>query len=332
MGLFSFIRKTMHPAAYHGQGQKPPFFEGWYFKMVSPGQRAAYTLIPGIYQAVDPARSHAFIQVMDGRTGRTAYYTFPAGAFHAVDGRLELDLAGNRFSESGLRVDLTGGEIEVRGEVRHAGFSPWPVTGASPGIMGWYAWVPFMECYHGVVSLDHALEGHLAVDGRALDLTGGRGYIEKDWGRSFPRAWVWMQSNHFDTPGTSLTASIAIIPWLGSAFNGFIIGLWHGGRLYRFATYTGARVETLSISSGAVVWVVSNRRYRLEILARREEGGLLRAPTTVEMDRRIAETLNSEIEVRLLEKRRGGEQLLFHEKGGSAGLEVVGDPAALSGG
>ena len=23
--------------------------------------------------------------------------------------------------------------------------------------MGWYAWVPFMECYHGVLSLDHTI-------------------------------------------------------------------------------------------------------------------------------------------------------------------------------
>ena len=37
---------------------------------------------------------------------------------------------------------------------------------------------------------------------------GGRGYIEKDWGQAFPRAWIWTQSNHFgaDAPGTSLTA------------------------------------------------------------------------------------------------------------------------------
>ncbi|WP_243392439.1 MULTISPECIES: tocopherol cyclase family protein [unclassified Mesotoga] len=31
-----------------------------------------------------------------------------------------------------------------------------------------------------------------------IDLTGGKGYIEKDWGRSLPDAWIWMQSNNFD--------------------------------------------------------------------------------------------------------------------------------------
>ncbi|MCK7537696.1 MAG: tocopherol cyclase family protein [Marinilabiliales bacterium] len=32
---------------------------------------------------------------------------------------------------------------------------------------------------------------------KMADFSGGRGYIEKDWGHSFPSAYVWMQSNHF---------------------------------------------------------------------------------------------------------------------------------------
>ncbi|MCW5857485.1 MAG: hypothetical protein KIS63_04285 [Caldilineales bacterium] len=27
--------------------------------------------------------------------------------------------------------------------------------------------------------------------------------MEKDWGQSFPAAWVWMQTNHFGAAGTS---------------------------------------------------------------------------------------------------------------------------------
>ena len=86
----------------------------------------------------------------------------------------------------------------------------------------------------------------------SINFTGGRGYIEKDWGQSFPAGYVWFQSNHFDIAGTSLTASIAVIPWLGSAFRGFIVGLWHQDKLYRFATYTGAKTKTLTITDDQV--------------------------------------------------------------------------------
>ncbi len=91
--------------------------------------------------------------------------------------------------------------------------------------MGPYGWIPMMECNHGVVSLDHELTGILKVDGTPMDFTGGRGYAEKDWGKSFPAGYVWMQSNHFTADRTSFVGSIAIVPWLFSAFPGFIIGL-----------------------------------------------------------------------------------------------------------
>jgi len=144
--------------------------------------------------------------------------------------------------------------------------------------MGWYAWMPFMECYHGVVSLDHGIEGRLTVNGQTIDFGGGRGYTEKDWGQAFPQAWIWYQTNHFDQPGISLTSSVAIIPWIGRSFPGFITGLWHGGVLYRFATYTGASIERLEITDRQACLTVRNKHHRLEMVATRAEGGLLHAP------------------------------------------------------
>jgi hypothetical protein len=203
----------------------------------------------------------------------------------------------------------------------------WPVTLISPGIMGWYAWMPFMECYHGVVSLDHVIEGALDIDGRTIDFTGGRGYTEKDWGRSFPSSWIWLQSNHFSTPGSSFTASVAIIPWIGRSFPGFIIGLWHQNKLYRFATYTGAKIHKLDVNNRRIYWVVGDRRHTLEISLDRPDfpAALLHAPTINGMDRRIEERLDASIQLRL----HAGKDLIFEETGRHAGLEVVGDTQRL---
>jgi tocopherol cyclase len=328
-GPFQFFHATMNPDAYHGSGQKPPFFEGWYFKMISRELDKAFTVIPGIYHAREPGKSHAFVQVMDGRTGESSYQTYPTSEFWSADGVFEIRLGPNRFNAFGLSLDIPGSD-GAHGEVRNTGITPWPVTIRSPGIMGSYAWVPGMECYHGVVSLDHRLEGELQIAGQPVDFTGGRGYIEKDWGRSFPEAWIWMQTNSFARPGISLTASIAIIPWLRRAFNGFIVGLWMDGRLYRFATYTGAKVDRLAIGDDRIDWVISDRKYQLEMVARRVEGGILRAPSIIEMDRRIAETLNSSVEVRLFHRHGGHLRPLFEDTGRSAGLEAVGEMRRLA--
>jgi tocopherol cyclase len=323
--MMRFLRTTLNPAAYHGHTRRPPFFEGWYYKLIDATQEHRYAVIPGIFLSEDPAKHHAFVQVLDGRTGRTIYQPYPADEFWAAEGVLELRVGPNRFSAERLVLEIESAELSAHGELHFRSLTPWPVSLTSPGIMGWYAWVPFMETYHGVVSLDHEIGGALTIDGRPIDWTGGRGYIEKDWGQAFPAAWVWLQTNHFDAAGTSLTASVAIIPWLRSSFPGFLVGLWHGGQLYRFATYTGARIERLDIADDAVSWVVQDRYQRLEMRATRAGGGLLHAPTPVDMGRRIVETLNATVEVGLYALGGGRAHALFEGTGRHAGLEAVGD-------
>ncbi|MFU8827527.1 MAG: tocopherol cyclase family protein, partial [Brevefilum sp.] len=159
-----------------------------------------------------------------------------------------------------------------------------------------------------------------------LDFSGGRGYIEKDWGKQFPSAWVWGQSNHFETPGVSLMLSVAVTPWIGRSFGGFIIGFLHQGEIHRFATYNGSKIEAFSIHDTEVHLTVRNPSHRLKIRALRVEGGLLQAPTMTSMDRRIVETLNARLEVRF-EDLHG--RVLFEGTGMHAGLETVGDLADL---
>ncbi len=304
--MIRFLRTTLNPDRYHGHNKRPPFFEGWYYKLVDASEEHRYAVIPGIFVSDEPDKHHAFVQVLDGRSGQVTYHRYPPEEFWAAEGELDLRIGPNRFRADSLCMNIESPELTLRGAVRFHGLTPWPVNLVSPGIMGWYAWVPGMECYHGVVSLDHEIEGELIIDGQPVGFSGGRGYTEKDWGKSFPAAWVWLQTNHFQAPGTSLTASVAIIPWHRRSFPGFIMGLWHGGVLYRFATYTGARIEKLDISDESVRWIVRDRKYRLEIEAARSEGGLLQAPTTVDMGRRITETLSAEVSVALyaLERRR----------------------------
>ena len=319
---------TYHPERYHGRGKNPPFFEGWYFKLVDAAEQNRLAIIPGIFLSDDPARQHSFIQVLDGLTGAATYHRYPAKAFWAAGNEFAVRVGQSEFSAQGIRLDIQDEQLNLCGEVAFSGQSPWPVTRFSPGIMGPFGLLPIMECYHGVVSLDHGLSGMLVKNGRELAFDHGRGYIEKDWGQAFPAGYVWAQSNHFQTPGTSFVGSIAIIPWLGTSFPGFIIGLWHKGHLHRFATYTGAKTEALEITDGYVNWTVINRARtrRLHIRANRAQGGLLLGPTREEMSSRVGETMLATVDLTLTAVDRAGrERLLFQGTGRNAGLEVHGD-------
>ena len=47
------------------------------------------------------------------------------------------------------------------------------------------------------------------------------GYIEKDWGHSFPEKYIWSQANHFPKKQASLMVSVLTILLLTTSFVGF---------------------------------------------------------------------------------------------------------------
>lgn len=320
--MLTRLRSIWTPAMYHGHGQRRNYFEGWYYKFVDATGRHVHAVIPGIFLGKDASTSHCFVQVLDGATGHSTYHRYPAERFWASEHELDLRVGPNRFYLDRIQLDIDDADRSLRGELGFEGVTPWPVTLASPGVMGPYAFAPFMECYHGVLSFDHAVRGALIMNGAAISFDGGRGYMEKDWGQAFPQAWVWGQSNHFDQVGTSITLSVATIPWLGASFRGFIIGFWHERRLYRFATYTGAEITTLKLSDTHLVLRVEDKRHRLEVDAARSEGGLLHAPYRIDMLQRVTESLTAGITVQLIDQAGG---VIFRGVGRHAGLEINGE-------
>lgn len=316
----AFVRGIRHPEAYHGDGVTRRFFEGWYIKLVSADRSQRWAVIPGIFRGIGGGPDEAFVQVLDGLTGRSWYHRFELDEFAASAHEFDVRVGVNRFSAAGVHLELP----QLRGDLAFTTpLDPWPVTLAAPGIMGWYGLVPFMECFHGVVSFGHGLAGDLSVEGAPVSFDAGRGYIEKDWGRAFPAGYVWMASNHLDSdPAVSLVASTAIIPWLGGAFRGAIVGLRSGDKLYRWATYNRSRTTLLRIDDTRVEWTTEGPDGVLELSAERVRGGLLHAPLRTAMHQRVEETLDARVTLRHVD--RAGR--VVHEGvAHCAGLEVFGD-------
>ena len=322
--MFYLLRKIWHPEIYQGRTNKENYFEGWFFKIVDRSRENVLAIIPGIFRGNEPDQSHAFIQVLNGHTLHSHYHKFPLSEFHASEKRLEIQIGPNLFSWDKMIIDIEKSGQSISGELNFSKLKPWPVSFTSPGAMGWYAFVPFMECYHGVLSLDHSLIGNLMIDGKQINFSSGRGYIEKDWGKSFPEAYVWVQSNHFKKEGLSLMVSVAKIPWLNGSFRGFLIGLMHDGELIRFTTYNGSQLNYLKISEQAVELEAQNRDYLLKISAIRKTGGEIYAPCENQMVQRLSETLISEVSFELFRLKEHNGQPLLADRSITAGLDVYG--------
>lgn len=312
------LAKVWKPALFQDGRKRLGYFEGWYYKCVDLAGQSPVAVIPGVALDLTGDTSHSFVQLIRSDAS-TAYWEYPAGDFRFSTTDFEIQVGPNRFTDHRLVLALEGESGSVAGELSFSPWSPWPVRPLSPGIMGWYRFVPFMETYHGVLSLDHEITGSLEMDGSTVSFDGGRGYVEKDWGRSFPSAWVWAQSNHFDSPGTSVTVSVARIPWLSGSFVGYIVGLLHEGELYEFTTYNGAKMEAFSLEDGTASMTLRRRGIHLSLTIEGAEPGKLRSPVLGEMDGVTWESLGASISVNL----REGTETLFQGIGRSGGAEFM---------
>lgn len=312
------FRRLYNPEIFQGNLRKKQYFEGWYFKQVSRDQTYTFSFIPGVSLVEnDP---HAFIQIMNGYEATSDYIRYPVNEFSWDSRRLFLKVGSSTFTASGIILNIESENINLTGKIDFSNMIRYPKSIFSPGIMGWYSFVPFMECNHGIISVNHDLYGKISINKNEVDFTGGKGYIEKDWGTSFPEAWIWIQSNNFKEHETSFSFSLAKIPWMGRFFIGFIAFLYLNRKFYLFSTYNKSVFSDITHSKEMIEITVRNKWNILKIKVIKNSFGDLRAPVSGEMSRRIKESVDSEVHLQLCDKHGNQE---YEGTGKNVGLEII---------
>lgn len=310
--------KIYSPQLFQGNLNKNRYFEGWYFKHVSLNREHVFSFIPGV--SLTKTDKHAFIQVIDGITGKTWNVKYPLSEFSFSKKEFNVWVGRSNFSENGIQLNIDTEDLKIKGEIFYADLVKYPSTLLSPGIMGWYSFVPFMECKHGIGSVLHGLKGSLTINNSEINFNEGTGYIEKDWGTSFPESWIWLHCNTFEKSGSSFTFSVAKIPWLGNFFIGHICFLYVDGKFYLFATYNGSKITKLTFHAPHIEIEIKNKTHTLKVKAVQNKSGELKAPVIGEMNRIIKESVDSTIEVELADKEN---KIIYSDKGTRAGLEII---------
>lgn len=318
------VSKIWKPEIFQGQGKRGTYFEGWYYKFVDASQQNIIAIIPGVFISKNPNHSHAFIQILD-QTGKFTFHRFSIKHFRASKKYLEIQIGENLFRKDYIDLKIISNERMIKGHLKIENLIPWPVTFTSPGCMGWYAFAPFMECYHGIVSMDHTIQGRLNINGKNIDYSNGRGYIEKDWGKSFPNSYIWIQCNHFNKPGISLSVSVANVPWREGSFRGFIIGLLYKNILYRFTTYTKASLQNLKVEENHISFKVSDNQFTLNVHAEKGTGGHVYAPYEQQMQPVIFQSLTGKVFIEFIKNKNSQQKLIFKGNGSYAGMETNGN-------
>lgn len=261
---------------FHGTNKKHSFFEGWYLKHQT--EHTSIALIPA-YHVDKLGTPSASIQIVTAE--KSACVDFGAENFHASKRSFDVSIGTreeNKFSLSGIKLDL-GGDIPARGELFYTHISP-----MERDIMGPFRFLPNMSCSHGVLSLAHNLYGSLEIGGKVHDFTGGAGYIEKDFGSSFPKDYLWTQCS---SNGTCVMLSIADVPIGITHFRGCICAIYHKGQQLRFGTYRGVKIKKYSETQAEI----QQGGYTLRATLLRENARELNAPSLGSMERKIRESL-----------------------------------------
>lgn len=309
------LYKIFHPEIFQGSLKKRSYFEGWYFKHVSASGGDSFSVIPGISLSDD---SHSFIQFIDGVRHKTSYFRYPLNEFEFSKNRLELKIGRSVFTSKGINLNIENQDLKVTGELTYSNLLHLPKSILMPGIMGWYSYVPGMECNHGVVSINHTISGTIEISNAGIDFSEGKGYIEKDWGISFPESWLWLQCNNFQDNTTSLMVSVAKIPWGRSFFIGFIGFLSRGMRTEVFATYNRSKILTLKgLNDKSTLIRIEKGDKLLEIEVQKSPSSTLRSPVEGEMINSIKESLDSKVSVGY----RSDSVLEYSDSGTNAGYE-----------
>ncbi len=323
------LKKMRNQEMFQGNKKRKKYFEGWYFKMISADGTSKISVIPGISLSHNGEEQHAFIQLINGKTAETFYYSYPIEEFAFSKNKFAVRIGKNYFSEDSIVLDIQNDSTIIKGKILMTNQIPLSLNKKkNKGIMGWYRFVPFMQCYHAVVSLDHNLNGSLSMDKQIYNFDNGRGYMEKDWGESMPSAWIWMQSNNFNAEKSSFMLSVATIPWMGSSFTGFLGFFLNDSIQQGFGTYTHAKLEMETSNSGSLKISIRDKKYSYLIETYRNSSGILKAPVEGSMDRRIAESIDAKLKLTVLDNKK---RIIFCDSTSIAGLEIVGNIKSLNG-
>lgn len=321
-------KRINHPATFQGNLKKKKYFEGWYNKIVTADEQSIFAFIPTLALNKQQKTSHSAIQFFDGKNGVYKYFKYDIKDFENLSQlHYEIRIGNSYFSSKGLAININKDDYKIKGSLRFNNLIPWENKFLQPGVMGFTTFFPLLETYHGIVSMNHTINGSLQINNKKIVFDNGKGYIEKDWGSSFPSSWIWMQTNHFKDPNLSLVFSIAKVPFLNFKITGFFCVIWYQNKFLKFTTYTGAKVPKLNISSDKVDAIIKDKsnQYIVHIDAVKGNSTDLKAPTLGLMTSHDNESLTSKIKIKLYQMNKYAKKydLIIDDVGRNAGLEIM---------
>lgn len=293
------------------------YFEGWYFKNASENGSIAF--IPGIN--INENGKSAFIQVI---TNTSSYnFNYPIESFEFNNEPFYIKIGDNIFSKEEVIINLINERenLRINGHLKYTNSKNINTNFLNPNIMGPFSYVPYMECNHAILTMDSKVFGSININEEEIIFNNGRGYIEKDWGYSFPKTYFWCQGNNFQNSDATFMCAIADIPYKFLNFRGLICVLIIDDKEYKFTTYNNAKVVEYDVNDKFLNITLKKGSYYINIKSTYDgnRSQRLSAPVKGNMKKDIFESICSSITVTF----RENDDIIFSDTSTNCGLEIV---------
>ena len=345
--------QTPH-SGYHWDGSSQRFFEGWYYRVTLPDCGHTFAFMysiedplgnqphsGGAAQILGPEDSYLCRTFPDvnkfwasrevlalGHWGKTDLSTkpayLPAEVFerHVQDGYQ----ATATWHQGALHDPGTGSQARWQYEIK-------PVYGwgnqnePQQSTAGWLSSFPIFEPGWQILMAHGLATGWIEWNGQRYDFTNAPAYGEKNWGRSFPQKWFWLNCNGFDeSPDIALTAGggrRGVLWWMESVA---MIGLHYQGKFYEFVPWN-SKVTWNIEPWGSWQMQARNSEFEVELTATTNlPGTLLRAPTEKGLIFCCRDTMNGQLDLELRQLRGDKSKIILKAQSSLCGLETGGGP------
>jgi tocopherol cyclase len=342
--------QTPH-SGYHWDGSSDRFFEGWYYRVTLPREGQSFVYM---YSIDDPIggkpHSGGAAQVL-APDDEYICRTFPeVQGFWASRKKLGLGHWGKtdlpypprklnpaQFEDhiqEGYQATarLNQGFIHDPASDRYCCWyyqiqsvygwgDPQRTQKATAGLL---SFVPIFEPGWQILMAHGLANGWIEWNGQRYEFTNAPAYGEKNWGRSFPNQWFWVNCNHFrNKPDLALTAgggSRQVLWWMEEVA---LICFHYRGKFYEFVPWN-AQVNWQIQPWGKWQMQARNHQYEVELTATTDKPGtVLRAPTEKGLIPYCRDTMRGQL---TLELRDRSGKILLKANSSDCGLEVGGIP------
>jgi tocopherol cyclase len=340
--------QTPH-SSYHWDGYSPNFFEGWYFRLSLPDIHESFAFMYSIEDPSGGATSNGAAQILGPGDQHIQQIFSDVNSFWASKHYLGLRHWGkHNFATTPhllATADFDQRVIEGyqatatlhQGVLNMPGAAPcrWcyrttPVYGwgNNPGwqqsTAGCLSSLPIFEPGWQILMAKGLATGWIEWQNHRYEFTEAPAYAEKNWGRSFPQKWFWLNCQYFDDEADlALTAGGGRRRVLDRLEEVAMIGIHCRGQFYEFVPWN-AQVHWQITPWGEWQMQATNQDFQVEITGTTDlPGTMVQVPTEQGLASCCRDTMRGLLYLKICD-RQGST--IVSANSSMAGLETGGEP------